>query len=280
MYRTKYYGMSLIELLISIVLSSILVFSTYQIVQLIAVRYYRQQQLVKSYQDKQFIEYMFTQKIHLAGYFGCNSIERLTLYSSLHSLSDLVKQTLGATNINLGIYGYTQAKRDVLVVRYLDPRATSLLSAMTFDNVALVTLNSQLKNKDIAAVSDCHTADIFSVSHIGRDKSKISHQINALNAKSSLHKTYASLALVGKLISQQIYLKNHGIYVKDFNKSSQELISGVDVLHFFFSSQFNPSVFKSPDHYRDWQYLQFVKIKFKLAGEKAAEQFIVRVRNR
>ncbi len=234
--HTSQQGLSLIELMIALAVSSFLVLGVFQIfigssnTDRVAESYSRIQENGRLAMD------ILTRNLRMAGYQGCIDPEQI----DLHILADDPPTTdLGAD----GVRGYetddsawtTTANRqsplgnitgertgsDLIYVQYINPTGVSVVCTGSGSNSceavnANIKVDSNrigLKKYDIAVVSDCESADMFrivnTVKESGGDIYSHAHS-NSNNSSNNLSKTYDEDSQLFTFRAIAYYVKDTG----------------------------------------------------------------------
>jgi len=76
-------GLSLLELMLGLLLGSLLLLSGIYLLQDTMHSYQQQQKAIRTLENTRYLDYWFSQAIHMAGYFGCHNLHDTIISSSL-----------------------------------------------------------------------------------------------------------------------------------------------------------------------------------------------------
>lgn len=296
MYRRKNCGLTLIELLIATVLSSLILLTAYSLLNYQQHYFQKHQQQIQVEQNKRFAQFILSQTIWQAGFLGCRSLSTSQLDNHLTNnnfisqqkpiVAIFAYQAIGnswrpalPTGIN------AKPGTDVLQLVYMQPHNTALSVAMTNPAEAITVNNASLfKPNDRVIISDCEQADLFTISKINGSKKQLLHSI-------SLSKAYVLPSEIGELSYILFYIQpkdpddknsDAALYMLDQSNLAEELITNVTGLHFLFATQNAPRNYVTANAINDWSQVHSVEIKLSLsAGHQKSESysFITSLRN-
>ena len=216
-------GISLIELMLSLLLGSILLLSAINLLAHTVKGYQQQQRQIHQLEKLRMLDFIFSRAIHMAGFFGCRSRFSLQPHNNLRS-SKLANRYIASNatfppallayhvtednQIPIFIRQHAKPDSDVLIVSHLDTNTTVLQQNMFYATSPLQLRDKlSLKINTIVLVNDCENADVFAVSNISDDKGvTLRHQHSVLNATDKLSKAYLQGTQLGKCTCQLFYL--------------------------------------------------------------------------
>ena len=291
LYQRKNCGLTLIELLIAMLLSSVILFTAYSLLNYQQHYFAQHQQQVHLEQNKRFAQFVLSNALHQAGYFGCRSLAHSKVTN--HSKFDPTKlvaifayQAIGNSWLPT-LPKEIKAKKgtDVLAIIYEAPH-TALLTIPMLNPTDNITLHetSIFKTGDIAVMNDCDQADIFTISQINGFKKQLHHT-------SALSKAYAQPTEVGQLLYYLFYIqpKNPNdkdsaddLYVLDQSNIPEELVDHVDDLQLQFATHDSPHNYVTANAIHNWLKVHSVEVELVLSSKNQATQnysFITSLRN-
>jgi prepilin-type N-terminal cleavage/methylation domain-containing protein len=276
MPKQQHHGMTLLELLIGLVISSILFLAAYAVLQHNFHSKHTLEQKINEQQSARYTQHVLSQAICMAGYFGCHRMQASQIRSSLRSLIRLRSYNQA---LPTAFHATSDTTNDTLFVYHLAANAIQLSQPMQSNKSAL-TLPSKIFNKNsIVVISDCLHADIFAVSHVeGKASYTISHTVSRDNKTDEFSKLYLTGAYIGAFVADQFYVKNQGLYERQINNRSEELLSGVKSMRLSFSTQQAAHHFIDTKNFRAWNNVAMVNVRILLNSEKMIH-FTVRARN-
>lgn len=182
MSRFYYTGLSLIELMISLTISSVILLACDHLLLHSIRTYHQQQQYIASVEKIRYLEFIFTQAVHLAGFLGCHTIQQAHIYSSLknwylanpyiqnsnHAPPAIIAYHIGnGTLLPTFLDQHAKQNSDILIINNLSPKTAVLQQTMQNRNSPLVINNKlNFKKNNIAVINDCHHTDFFAISSI------------------------------------------------------------------------------------------------------------------
>lgn len=276
MPKYKHYGLSLLELLISLIISGVLFLAAYAVLHHSLHSSKKLELTIHKQQSIRYAQYVLTKAIRMAGYFGCHRLQHSQIYSNLKNLSALKTYN---QQLPSAFYAQTTKESDSLFVYHLAANAVQLNHAMPTPFSEILMPQKLVKRDNIIVIGDCQQTDIFSASQVtGKHNIKIWHQLSKLNATDQFSKAYPAGSYIGAFVADQFYIHNHGLYEKQINNRSEELLTGINSMRLYFSSHQKPTRYLASKQYHAWNNVAFVKVDLILQQHKTW-QFIVRARN-
>ncbi|WP_421861827.1 PilW family protein [Motiliproteus sp.] len=238
--RQQQQGLSLVELMIALVVSSLLMLGVFEIfvgssgTDRVAHAYARVQENGRLAMD------MLTRHIRMAGYQGCidSEIVDLNVIADNAPTGDLTGQAIWGYESQHS--GWTVANRndfldnisgvhsgsDVVYVQYVSPTGVNVICDGGGNSCSAVNANIKIEDNsiglnkyDIAVVSDCENADMFRIVNLPKDtdgKTTLAHS-NSHNSSNNLSKPYSDDAQVMSFEALAFYTKDTG---RDTNRGN------------------------------------------------------------
>ncbi|WP_210396473.1 PilW family protein [Motiliproteus sediminis] len=230
-------GLSLIELMIALVISSFLMLGVFQVfvgssgTDRISHAFARVQENGRLAID------ILTRSLRMAGYQGCIDTEVIDLrviannapsldltneavigYETDHSSWDAINRNDALDPISGALVG-----SDVVFVQFVNPTGTDVVCTGAANSNSCFSQNANIKisdnnagftQHDIVVVSDCVNADMFRISNTAKDASDnfkvtLAHA-NNVNSSNRLSKAYGEDAQVMKFEALAYYIKDTG----------------------------------------------------------------------
>jgi type IV pilus assembly protein PilW len=264
MESNKYFGFTLLEVLLSIGLSAFILSGAYLLFASHRQSYMAQQALIQVKENGQAVINVLRDNLRQAGSLGCSAWHaQLPVFNKAASLPEHLPQYSHEI-----VYGFhannntwspplptylknrVRDNTDVLVVHQAHVQSANLAQAMLNTQSPLVLRSDlNLKVGDAIVVADCTQADIVRISDISRSGNYwfIAHHA-PYNTTSHLSKAYNTNAEVSVLQSAAYYIGNTGrryakgepIYaLYQFVGEHQELVEGVTDLQVEFGIDAN-----------------------------------------
>lgn len=295
-------GFTLIELLIALLLSSLLLLMIYQLVA-VTLRV-NQSQLTRLdlINSSRFLHQLLIHDVHQAGYFGCHPDNWHSDLTSLKLIYDNNDFPIPFPNRIYAIHANdTRIKNkerilldpnsDVLVLTQLNPSNLFLEKDLKkLSDHFVIGANSDIKENDLAAISDCDDLDLISITKIEHHGAQnwLLHKKSTINLDGHISKLYQKNAIVNKFNTTLFYLKKSkqdlgrmSLYEDNTAGKEMELLNNVTQFNVSFSSEKNPTIFYFPQTVNDWVNIRWVKINvaFSKADKKLSGTYIVRLKN-
>ena len=283
MYRRKNCGLTLIELLVAMLLSSIVLLTAYTLLNYQQHYFTQHKAQIQLEQNKRFAQFMLSNAIRQAGFFGCRALANSKITN--HSSFDPTKlfavfsyQAIGNSwrpSLPRGIK--VKPGTDVLAIIYVNPN-TALLSTVMLNPADNITLNktSLFTSGDSVVISDCEQADVFTISQINGYKKQLYHSM-------ALSHAYNIPAEVGQLMYYLFYIQpDDTLYMLDNSKIPEELVEHIDSLTLLFATQEAPRNFITASAINHWGEVHSIEITLGFSDGAAKTEnysFITSLRN-
>ncbi|MSP53272.1 MAG: prepilin-type N-terminal cleavage/methylation domain-containing protein [Gammaproteobacteria bacterium] len=283
MSHRKNCGLTLIELLIAMLLSSLILLMAYSLLNYQQHYFQQHTQQIHLDQNKRFVQFILSTAIRQAGSFGCrplanSKVNNTSVFHKKKLVAIFAYQAIG--NAWLPSLPKTiKAKHgtDVLAIIYMAPHTAMVATAMSTPNEVITTTDTSLfKQEDLAVISDCEQADIFAISHINGSKKQ-------LKPTTILSKCYAPPAEVGELLYYLFYIQpDDTLYMLDNSKIPEELVDHVSDLQLQFSTHASPNNYVTANGINHWSQVHSVKVELGFDSKNQAAEhysFITSLRN-
>jgi prepilin-type N-terminal cleavage/methylation domain-containing protein len=266
MYRRKNCGLTLIELLIAMLLSSIVLLTAYTLLNYQQHYFAQHKAQIQLEQNKRFAQFMLSNAIRQAGFFGCRSLanSKITNHASDNKspnnkslVAVFAYQAMGSSwrpALPAGIK--VKPGTDVLAIMYVNP-STAILSTPMLKPTDYISLNktSLFNSGDIVVISDCEHADIFTIKQINGYKKQLQHT-------TPLSKAYGIPTEVGQLMHYLFYIQpDDSLYMLDNSKIPEELVDHISNLKLLFATLDAPSNFVTANAINDWSQVHSVEVE-------------------
>lgn len=230
--RNAVIGMTLIELMFSLVLSVVILSSVFEIYLTAENNYRAQNTLMMLQENAQIVSQLLTQQIRMAGFMGC---AKLSNGFPIHNnLSIKINADNKISNFNSKDI---KPGTDGLMIWHASNKTTALEESMHETGFLYVESGGKFSVRDYLIISDCTTAEIIEIK-------KIIHLRNGVQKiipTQAMGKLYLQHSTVNKLEQQQYFVGNTGrvgedhqaiyaLYTKENNDHKQELAEGIDGL--------------------------------------------------
>lgn len=253
----KQRGLTLAEILVSLLVGSILTAGIVQIVVNNRATYLANESLSRLKENGRFARYVLKRDIRMAGFQGCNNTKAL-------EPKNLVKNPTAAqsfldTNVIFGYHGAAStwnpqipnwisnhipsgtqivSDSDVITVRRLGNANNYLTASMINDTDNIIVSDRiPIKTQDILFITDCEETNIFQVS-AGSTNTQITHH-SADNISNALSKAYDTDAYIGRVNTATYYVRTstrtnrtgqpiNVLARQDINGNEEVLIEGID----------------------------------------------------
>ncbi len=248
-FHRSQFGLSLIEMMVSITISLILLAGTATILVNNSSATRTNDELARLQENLRIANHILTRDLRMAGYFGCpnNLSEVKSPYSpstpspgGLLDTKYAIEGSEAAGNWkpsnSTDIVSNIVSGTDAITVRFLrGDTGFSLTENMTgASGVLTIGLGHDLKVNALAAVYDCATTDIFKVSGIATGASKVAISYPHSGGLSKIYNTTASIVRTNFI---RYYIGNGSngpsLYRQIFDETSntittQELVEGIE----------------------------------------------------
>ena len=247
-------GLSLVELLVAIIISSVLLLGVSSVYLSTRRSNTVQDALARLQENGRFAIGTMAKNIREAGYQGCTNIENLTptnivssggaadpIFNVLNNTYIIGHTCSGGTCTPAAPTGITPLSgTDAITIQ-----SASGCSAILTGNMGVANANIQLlpnscgfKAKDVLFISDCQTADVFRANSVNNGATQVIAHSNATNTTNFLSKTYDQRARVMSFGRHTYYLNTdangiRSLYVGTLDSStntvnSVQLVENVD----------------------------------------------------
>jgi type IV pilus assembly protein PilW len=278
MYLRKNCGLTLIELLIAMFLSSVILLTAYSLLNYQQHYFQQHKQKIQLEQNKRFAQFILSNAIRQAGFLGCRSIanSKITNHSNFDPTKLLAifayhaigKSWLPSLPKNIKVKSGT----DILAIIYEDPQTSIVTIAMPNPSSPITVMDtSQFKKNDVAVIGDCEHADIFTISKIIDSKRQLQHP-------TPFNKAYATPAEVGQLSYYLFYIQpDDALYVLNNSAIPEELVDHVSSLKLQFSTQTSPANYVTANAINNWSQVHSVRVElgFENKNQKTENYFFI-----
>lgn len=239
----SYLGITLIEMMMSLLLGSIVVASLYSFV--ISNRYQLEKQvsLARENENAVAVSRLFQHEIKQAGHIGCmrltdNAIKPYRRYL-LTTSSKL--QWVGA---------------NMLTVRYVQYPTATVVQTTTSSSIQ-VDHGDRFASNEILVITDCQHGEIFQAKYVSHTS-----QTQTITTMVSLQYQYQAGAEVGKLVENQFYVQGNSLYVKDIHGRSTEIAENMRKLQLrYVTVNDGQLVESSANEITDWSKVKGVDVE-------------------
>jgi len=269
MYHHKQRGMSLIELMISLLLSSLLIIVAIGLLFAVKRSHHYAMALATLQQRGRIASHVLTQTIMQAGYVGCGNLATgLPIHTS---------QASGATTIN-NTNAISGTDDTVTVAMMASTKTVPLLQPVKHNRQLLVGQGQIIKAKDILLVSDCAKGDIIKIDAVQKHKQPKSL---SLTAYAPLTDEFDTDAMVGPLRIIKFYVADTGrvngrgqpilaLYEKDQLGRRQEIVTGVNAMTIRYGVKFLTA--EQVNSAQAWSKVTVVFITLHLQGSDGVDK--------
>lgn len=251
-FRKHLQGMTLVELLISLVLSSILAIMMFNTIYLLKRSVLTQQALVRLQVNARALDYLLGKALRNSGVFGCHKLH-------FHSVISVEQ------DIHLPHYGLLHSKGILGIAPHQLPTdyfgTDRVLKRCKNDSELLWIQSShntfsmpRLKNGSILVMSDCSRLSLFR---------KRDNKVPIVQEPLSLSVLSSTIYYVG-----DTHRKNskgsdiYALYSTDFNGRTLELIEGVEKIEIAYGRFINGElVYQKAQEVSDWYAIVSVRLK-------------------
>jgi len=291
-------GMSLIELLLSLLLSNILLLSIINLLSHTFKDYQQQQQQIRQLESWRTLDFIFSHAIHMAGFFGCRSRLTSQVHNNLRdpNLTESYIIDLINTHLALNAYHVTRSNTvpvfirrnakpdsDAFIVSNLDTNTTVLQQDMSSaDGMLKLQDKLLLKDRDILIINDCQDTDIFTIDSKNTTKRQ---WLSSLRPTNKLSKAYLHGAQIGKFTWQLFYLRKtkgnsstYSLYRREQQSRSDNLLDKVQNMRLYVALQHHLADYIPVAQVQNWQQVEKVKIEITRQNGKQ-HVFFITLRN-
>lgn len=287
-------GLSLVEIMISLVISAILMIGVFQVFMASKSTYRMNDGLARIQENGRFAQEILSREIRMAGYMGCSNLEEI----SPNVLADppppeeldfsMENAISGEDNVNNKLFGEKAVRdgTDVLMIQRAGDDEIRLTGNMGVENANVQIQQNviSIEAGDILLLSDCGTADIFRASGVssGGSKITIAHAKNT-NISQFLSKAYGSDAQIMVPQITRFFIADNeagepALYQKRVlglgggqEQDAQELIAGVEDMQVLYGVDSNDD--KSANRYinaadvADWRKVVSVRVAWLMRSD-------------
>ena len=299
--RKTEYGITLIEILVSMALSLIILAGVMHIFLNNKQTYRVQEASARIQESGRFAMHFITKDLRMAGYIGCggkiaepnnmadlidpheNNADVVSEFTGSgiegFEFSDLpiqLSESISLTNTNV------VATSDIVRIKRAASTGARLTGNMTSVNANVqldgATALGMFQEDDYIFISDCEAADIFVANNVSSadDKITIAHP-NSVNLGNNLSKPYQDDAEVYKLVNNTYYvgLNNAGepalfrrSLLNASNLSEEELVDGIEELQLLYGEDTDddgaPNLYVVSGDVNNWDNIVAVRIELQV----------------
>lgn len=292
--QRKNCGLTLVELLIALALSSFVLLTAYALLSSQQSFLQRNQQQIHLEQNKRFTQFVLSRAIWQAGFLGCRSLANLQVHNQLRNnhiipgqttpLAIFAYQAVGNSwrpALPVGIHA--KPGTDVLELVYRASLATELTTTMATPNSKISVNNTGAFKKDgIVVISDCEQADIIQINKMNSFKKQLLPQ-------APLSKAYAIPSQIGQLQYRLFYIQEENdtknpvdaLYMLEQSGFPEELVDHVSDLKLAFATQTTPTNYLTGIAVHDWHKIHSVRftLQFNDTHYHETDSFITSLHN-
>lgn len=233
-------GMSLIELMISILLASIVSTALFRVYLNIKVFEQTQLALSRMQEHARLVTMILQREIRLAGYWGCrrhlDSAGRINHANDIRvyqAMNNHWRPQLPNTAPNT-----SKTESDIVAVMHLTNHSNHLLQSMNDQQHLVVSNARRFKPMDLLMIANCEQSESFIATEI-KPLSKINGQI--VTTQTLLSKRYSANTYVSQIVRNYFYIKQtsyknaqgqaiDALFEKTINGQVEELVPGIQRL--------------------------------------------------
>jgi type IV pilus assembly protein PilW len=242
----KIIGMTLIELMFVLALT-LFIISGVSSIYLASVKNHVAETALQNIQQNARITFQqLNTVLRSAGYIGCSKLtDDFPIYSS--TSYNITKEN------RIQSYQGNELKSgtDAFTVRYANAINANLIETMKVPDVLHVTASPKITAGDVLLISDCKTADIFTVEQVSIE-SDGTQMIKADDALSKCYEIYAEVSAleintfyIGKTDRKDLAgLPVYALYQKDKYSHKTELVEGVNGMQIQYFIEENGNIFE------------------------------------
>lgn len=230
-------GLTLVELMVSMVLGLILIFAATTIYELTKRTTRVQEATARLMENGRAATEILNRSVRMARYFGCAGVDQREVTTHYDTSTPVQSPTTLNGYDQQGIFGVDGTTDEIIVFHALDPTAVSLVQDLTLaaagDPVKLVTAATNPGAGDMISLTDCSRADVFNISGFSSDGSF--DELSYANCATCSH-NYLANATVLRVLRERFYIGTgasgfSALFVEDPqdpNDTPLELIEGVE----------------------------------------------------
>lgn len=207
-------GLTLIEIMIGLVITSMMIICLLSIYLLTEKNNEIKIALNTIEDNANLLTEIFRNEIHQAGYRGCAKLSNEENKIEIHE--------------------------NQLTIRHASSKYAELKRDMRSYSILYLSRNIKINKNNVYLISDCKTSDIFSASEVENS----SNDIQKIISEFPLSKKYENNAEIRKMEIKTYYIVKtkrinlrgepiYGLYVKENNDDSEELIEGIESMKIY-----------------------------------------------
>jgi len=244
-------GITLIELMIAMALGLFVLASLVVLYVSAEKNIMAQEALISIEENTQIAFQLLRKNIRTAGYIGCPSLTK----------------TFSVKNYPLTIWhkieGYQDNKSDVITVRQASTQSADVLVPMYDQSIMVVSSKPVFHQGDLLLISNCQSAEAFTVKNVFSQKDGIQKII----INTPLSRLYEERAEVSHLESHTYFINQHGLFVRDQNNITIELVEGIDEMIINYDVENNGQLARMfASEISDWSSVKGVEIKLAVSS--------------
>lgn len=246
--RKNIIGVTLIELMLSLLLSLLIMSAIGEIYLAVLNSYLAQQTLLTVQENAQLTSELLTNQIRMAGYVGCAKLtDEITLKNN------------GQLNFNLHnkLASYKdpamKAGTDAISFWQASQQNAVLIKNMLYPNRLLATAAMKFSAGEQLIISDCKTVELFSIKKILVKENGQQEIIPLL----PLHKLYKAQAEINKLEFKRYFIGKTGrldylgqpiyaLYQRERDGRKVELVESIEAMEIYFTKIVNGRLVEYP----------------------------------
>ena len=264
-------GVSLIEVMISILIGIVVGAVIYRQIDVASVFFHKSKQHIITRQSLLITESLLRNSLHSAGTFGCHSLNDIKLINhvdNIHQvmLTDSVPYGLSSLHVqpstqftNLPI-NEGKIASDILIIRSLSTNSINLSQPMTTTSSPLhVETTDALKKKSIVAIYDCIDTELFTITRL---RKKMIQPNKALSKRYQIHSEIAKLRIHAFYLRKSKHETGQfNLFERDETGQSEELLEHVNDFTVSLSNRSKPTDFIPSQAFHQWRNIAKVKIR-------------------
>lgn len=265
----NFFGITLIELMISIILSMFILSSVTAIYLAIQKSLNSQSALMNIQENIQVVVELLSSSIRTAGYIGCAKLSGdfpILAYPPFIITEDNRVTSYKNSEIKKG--------SDAISVIYASVSKSRLVKNMREQNILYISSETRFSKGDILLVSDCVTAEIFTVKEVSTNKDNIQF----IETERPLNKYYSENSELSFFESNKYYIGETGrqdskgfpiyaLYMKDIALHKTELVENlIDMKVSYDLLEDKQLVAHTSNEINDWSKVVGVSIMLKFSS--------------
>ncbi len=224
-------GLTLIEMLVAITMSSMILLLVTSIYMTTQKNFHMQEALSELDENARFSEELLRSSIQKSGYIGC---AHLSHDLPIQNDTSYILTTNNKLTVQVG------SLSDELTIRFADTQSASLVSPIWQSSKLTLSLHPKFNAEDIAVITDCQKAEIVRIVHVSYEANR-----QVITLASPLHYSFQSsaevshLSIVSYFIEKTKRKKNDGspvysLFKKELNQQKTELVENVEGMRLTF----------------------------------------------